>query len=138
MNTGEKDWDKKGWKDVPIAGLITEPGTARRYKTGEWRTHRPVWDPEKCINCLLCWIYCPDSAIQVKDGKVVGIDLEHCKGCGICAHECPSKVRAINMVLESEAEAEDGEKVKEETMREGEEGEKERKEERKGEGGNEK
>ncbi|NPV51944.1 MAG: 4Fe-4S binding protein [Firmicutes bacterium] len=107
--------DEKGWRDVPIAGLIIEPGTARGYKTGEWRTHRPVWDPEKCINCFLCWIYCPDSAIQVKDGKVAGIDLEHCKGCGICAHECPSKVRAINMVLESEAEAEDGGKGNEET-----------------------
>ena len=46
---------------------------------------------------------CPDSAILVEDAKVVGIDLEHCKGCGICAAECPPKVKAIKMVLEREA-----------------------------------
>jgi len=49
----------------------------------------------------MCWIYCPDSAILVEDKKVKEIDLEHCKGCGICAEECP--VKAIKMVPEGEA-----------------------------------
>lgn len=89
-----------GWKDIPIGGLILEPGNAVDYKTGGWRTFKPVHDKEKCINCLFCWMYCPDSAIKVEDGKVVGIDLEHCKGCGICAKECPSKVKAIKMEKE--------------------------------------
>jgi len=40
---------------------------------------------------------------MVKDGKMVGIDYEHCKGCGICANECPPKASAIKMVLETEA-----------------------------------
>ena len=89
-----------GWKDIPIGGLILEPGNAVEYKTGGWRTFKPVHDKEKCINCLFCWMYCPDSAIKVEDGKVVGIDLEHCKGCGICAKECPPKVKAIKMEKE--------------------------------------
>ena len=91
----------KGWKQIPIGGLILEAGSARHYKTGSWRMRKPVHDEKKCINCLLCWIYCPDSAILVKDGKVVGIDYDHCKGCGICSRECPSKPgKAIEMVEE--------------------------------------
>ena len=79
----------KGWKEIPIGGLILEPGNAIDYKTGGWRTSKPVYDEKKCIQCLFCWLYCPDAAVIVKDGKVVGIDYEHCKGCGICAKECP-------------------------------------------------
>lgn len=92
----------KGWKEIPIGGLIVEAGNADSYVTGGWRSFRPIRDPEKCTNCLLCWIYCPDSAIKVKDGKIVGINMKHCKGCGICAKECPPKIQAIKMVDESE------------------------------------
>ncbi len=82
---------KKGWKEIPIGGKITEAGSAVKYKTGDWRTFKPVRNEEKCNNCLFCWIYCPDSSIFVKDGKVTGIDYDHCKGCGICARVCPKK-----------------------------------------------
>jgi pyruvate ferredoxin oxidoreductase delta subunit len=94
----EKD-KKLSYKELPI-GDILEAGTAKKFKTGDWRVERPVWDAKKCINCMFCWISCPDSAIMVKEGKVVGIDLEHCKGCGICAKECPVKVQAIKMEKE--------------------------------------
>lgn len=91
------------WKELPIGGLITEAGSAAKYKTGDWRTDRPVWDSEKCIQCLICFIYCPDSAIMVnEESKITGIDYDHCKGCGICAEECPPKVKAYTMVPESE------------------------------------
>jgi len=43
---------KPGWKSIPIAGLILEPGSSLKYKTGDWRAFRPVIDAEKCINCL--------------------------------------------------------------------------------------
>ncbi len=92
----------KGWREIPIGGMITEAGNADRYNTGSWRSQCPVRDPEKCTNCLMCWIYCPDSAIRVKDGKIVEFDLLHCKGCGICAKECPPKIQAIKMVDEAE------------------------------------
>lgn len=82
---------KKGWKDIPIGGLIAKGGTARDYKTGDWSASKPVRDESKCIHCLLCWVYCPDSCVLVKDGKMIGFDYEYCKGCGICASVCPRK-----------------------------------------------
>ena len=93
---------KTKWKDIPLGGMIPEPGTSHEYNTGNWRTFRPIHDEQKCINCMRCWIMCPDSAIMVEEGKVVGIDYDHCKGCGICAFECPDKVKAFEMKLEGE------------------------------------
>ncbi len=88
------------WREMPIGGVIFGAGTSRQYKTGGWRTYKPIHDADKCIDCLLCWILCPDSAVRVEDGKVVGFDLEYCKGCGICARECPPKCDAIQMQLD--------------------------------------
>lgn len=89
------------WKEIPH-GAVIPGGTSEQFETGDWRTRRPIWNAEKCTHCLLCWIFCPDSSIQIKEGKVIGVDLKHCKGCGICARECPPKVRAFTMVPESE------------------------------------
>lgn len=69
----------------------------RPAKTGSWRTLRPVLDLGKCNLCLLCWVFCPDGAIR-RSGKLLEIDYEYCKGCGICARECRRK--AIIMVEE--------------------------------------
>ncbi len=88
---------KPGWKTIPIGGLLLEPGSAMKYKTGDWRAFRPNVDQGKCINCLLCWIYCPDAAIVRKE-KNVDVNYDYCKGCGICANECP--VKAITMTEE--------------------------------------
>ncbi|OYT47962.1 ferredoxin [Candidatus Bathyarchaeota archaeon ex4484_231] len=85
---------KPGWKSIPIGGILLEPGSALSYKTGAWRAFRPVVDQSKCINCLLCWIFCPDAAIIRKE-KFVDVNYDYCKGCGICANECP--VNAITM-----------------------------------------
>jgi len=43
-----------------------------------------------CTFCMRCYDYCPDLAIQM-DGRAKerAIDYDHCKGCGICAEECP-------------------------------------------------
>ena len=43
-----------------------------------------------CTFCMRCYDYCPDLSIQM-DGKAKerAIDYDHCKGCGICAEECP-------------------------------------------------
>lgn len=46
-----------------------------------------------CNLCQSCVLACPDSSCRLdeKEGKIV-IDLYHCKGCGICAYECPRSV----------------------------------------------
>lgn len=90
---------KKGWRELPF-GLALDAATCLDFHTGDWRSEKPIWDSEKCTHCMICWVYCPDSAIMVKDGKVQGIDYKYCKGCGICAEECPPKIQAITMVRE--------------------------------------
>ncbi|MGE5559093.1 MAG: 4Fe-4S dicluster domain-containing protein [Bacillota bacterium] len=95
-----------GYKNLPKGGLILEPGTAGKYETGDWRSQRPVFNPENCINCMFCWINCPDASIIIKDGKVAGVDYKHCKGCGICAYECPAKKKAFEMKDETEFDQE--------------------------------
>ena len=59
-------------------------------KTGIWRSIKPVIQKSKCISCMLCWKFCPEPAILIKDGKPV-IDYDYCKGCGICIEVCPKK-----------------------------------------------
>lgn len=89
-----------GWKELP-EGDVLKAGTALQFHTGDWRSKKPLKDEKTCINCLFCYIYCPDSAIKVKDGKVTEIDYNYCKGCGICENVCPVKpVKAIKMVSE--------------------------------------
>jgi len=92
----------KGWREVIPGAVITEAGSAQRFKTGSWRTFRPRFIDENCIQCLFCWIYCPDMAVKVEGGKVTGFDYEYCKGCGICASECPGKKGNKAIVMEEE------------------------------------
>jgi pyruvate ferredoxin oxidoreductase delta subunit len=76
------------YKEIPPAGVTWKHAT--EYKTGDWRSKRPIRDLDKCTRCLICWIFCPDGAISW-DGKDISFNLDYCKGCGICAQECPVK-----------------------------------------------
>ena len=52
-----------------------------------------------CFECDNCYGMCPDNAIvKLGPGRGFHIDLDYCKGCGICSNECPSG--AIAMVDE--------------------------------------
>lgn len=53
--------------------------------TGEWTSVKPEIIEEDCIECGICYSYCPEGAIS----ENLEIDQEYCKGCGICAEECP-------------------------------------------------
>jgi NADPH-dependent glutamate synthase beta subunit-like oxidoreductase len=54
-----------------------------------------------CFSCDNCYGVCPDNAvIKLGDpGERYEIDLDFCKGCGMCVAECPSG--AIQMVPET-------------------------------------
>ncbi len=92
----------KGWRELNPGCVIKEPGNSVNFKTGSWRAYRPVWIEENCIHCLFCWIYCPDMSVKVKDGKRGEFDLDFCKGCGICALECPGKKGNKAIVMQEE------------------------------------
>jgi len=68
-------------------------------KTGTWRAERPIVLRSRCVKCGTCWAYCPTQCIEEKP-KCFEANLDICKGCGICAKECPQK--AIIMVEEKE------------------------------------
>ena len=84
---------------ITLGAVNTEPGSSLNYKTGSWRTMKPVLTPENCILCNICWQYCPDSAIEPADPKTkkpIVIDYDYCKGCGICVQECLAN-RNVNL-----------------------------------------
>jgi pyruvate ferredoxin oxidoreductase delta subunit len=87
--TGIDDW--KG-NDFPQGAVIPEAGNSQYYRTGGWRAERPIRDDDACTQCLQCWIMCPDSSVLVVDEKLPDewVDLDHCKGCGVCANVCPA------------------------------------------------
>jgi len=71
---------------------ISLPTKGAGGKTGSWRVFRPVIIEEKCVKCMLCWMYCPEAAIEVKSRKEVPkINYDYCKGCLICMEVCPVK-----------------------------------------------
>jgi NADPH-dependent glutamate synthase beta subunit-like oxidoreductase len=62
-----------------------------------------VYEAGRCISCGVCnycdncMTFCPDFCIhRTPDGYEV--DLDYCKGCGICAQECPRDV--IDLIQE--------------------------------------
>ncbi len=71
------------------------PGSFLENKTGSWKVFRPEYEAEKCTMCNFCWFYCPEGCIYRRDDHME-FDMDYCKGCGICANECP--VDAIRMV----------------------------------------
>lgn len=64
---------------------------------GDWRALRPVVDRAKCVKCAVCWLFCPVQCITEKP-RWFAARMDVCKGCGVCATECPQN--AIAMVSE--------------------------------------
>jgi len=88
------------WRNMEVGNILTEAGNASLRRTGDWRADRPILDKEKCNKCGLCWLYCPDGAVELLEDGYYEPDLYYCKGCGICADVC--KREAITMIQEEE------------------------------------
>jgi NADPH-dependent glutamate synthase beta subunit-like oxidoreductase len=44
-----------------------------------------------CFRCDNCYGVCPDNAVlKIAGAHGYEIDLDYCKGCGLCAEECPA------------------------------------------------
>jgi pyruvate ferredoxin oxidoreductase gamma subunit len=80
---------------VVVAGegieVVTNTGNAYLRHTGNWRTFRPAIDYARCTDCMICYAYCPESAMSISEDGRVKIDYDNCKGCMICMTECPLK-----------------------------------------------
>lgn len=84
------------WKELAPGGVVLRD-EAEQPRTGGWRTGlKPAVDLDACVDCLLCWLYCPDSAIVLDGVAFARVDLDYCKGCELCAAVCPAG--AIEMV----------------------------------------
>ncbi len=117
----------KGWDEFEIGAMLRSfdgkidecsaftPQRDRNYSennshvasVADWRLIKPVFNKDYCIDCQFCWIYCPDVSIISRDKKMIGVDMDHCKGCGICVEVCPTNPKSLLMFPEqAEEEAE--------------------------------
>jgi 2-oxoacid:acceptor oxidoreductase delta subunit (pyruvate/2-ketoisovalerate family) len=73
-----------------VAGGLSE--STARYEA------RRCMSCGNCFGCDNCYGVCPDNAVVKLEAGQYEIDYDYCKGCGICAAECPCG--AIQMELE--------------------------------------
>lgn len=85
---------KPGWSELSKGAVSTK--SSEEYETGDWGVEIPEIDRSKCTKCMLCHFYCPEGAIYVCEDGYTEVNGKYCKGCGICAEECP--VKCIIMV----------------------------------------
>jgi pyruvate ferredoxin oxidoreductase gamma subunit len=87
-----------GYRTAPIGGVLPLPGNTAHNDLRASRTGwMPVLDRDKCIDCGMCDMVCPDlclvwSTNTGDDGKPAvkldGIDYQYCKGCMRCVETC--------------------------------------------------
>ena len=99
----------------PVDG--TYPTGTTQWEKRRIATEIPVWDPQVCIQCNKCALFCPHAAIRAKvyEGQHLGgapagfksndykapdfrgmkytiqVAPEDCTGCGLCVQVCPAK-----------------------------------------------
>ncbi len=86
MLVAENKLKNQGTKGIPYSVSTKEVPSK-----GSWRIFKPVINYKKCIKCMTCWVYCPDSAYSVNKKGYPVCDYRICKGCGICVNLCPVK-----------------------------------------------
>lgn len=77
---------------------MSRPAEERRLDQQE--VHAGLADPSEAVRCLSCGVcnecdrcvtYCPEGVLK-RVGHEFIFDYEYCKGCGVCAAECPRNV----------------------------------------------
>ena len=96
------------FRTVPRAHVSHLPASSRIESFSEIKgslsCKQAVAEAQRCFSCGVCnfcdncRVFCPDVAISRRNGAYA-IDAEFCKGCGICAEECP---RGVISLIEEE------------------------------------
>ncbi len=113
--------EKVGWDEVTqgvtlnsfvgdAADIVHKKAEERNYNdfnsytatVASWRIIKPVYNRDICIDCQNCWVWCPDTSIISRDKQMLGIDYDHCKGCGVCVEVCPTNPKSLLMFGEAE------------------------------------
>ncbi|MCE5314222.1 MAG: pyruvate:ferredoxin (flavodoxin) oxidoreductase [Armatimonadota bacterium] len=101
---------------MPIDGKFMTGTTA--FEKRNIAVEIPEWDPNACVQCGRCSLYCPHASIRMKaydeselgkapatfksaDGKAklkgkkvtVQVAPEDCTGCGLCVQNCPVSIK---------------------------------------------
>ncbi len=114
--------EKVGWDEVTqgvvlnsfegnASGIAHKKPEERNYSdfnsytatVASWRVVKPVYNRDICIDCQNCWVWCPDTSIVSRDKQMLGIDYDHCKGCGVCVEVCPTNPKSLLMFTEAVA-----------------------------------
>lgn len=75
-----------------IGEIETEPTLSHGQANAEARRCLSCGN---CMSCDNCWTPCPNSAVLKLPGNTLHenapyrFDDDYCKGCGLCAHDCP-------------------------------------------------
>jgi 2-oxoacid:acceptor oxidoreductase gamma subunit (pyruvate/2-ketoisovalerate family)/2-oxoacid:acceptor oxidoreductase delta subunit (pyruvate/2-ketoisovalerate family) len=83
------------------APSIDVAATSALRTTEGWRVFRPEIELAHCTRCFICFVLCPEGAIELDEQHYPVVDYAHCKGCLVCVTECPPK--AITEVREAAA-----------------------------------
>lgn len=120
--------------DLPVSAFSADgtvpTGTAKLEKSGV-AFEIPQWIAENCIQCNQCAFVCPHATIrpflleeaQEKPNSFITkpafgipnkqyriqVAAHDCKGCGVCAHTCPAKDKALIMRPATELLPQEGE-----------------------------
>ncbi len=68
-------------RNITIDGRLTDTDAAAREANR-------CFSCGVCNSCDNCYNFCPDMAV-IKTESGYHVSLDYCKGCGICAEECP-------------------------------------------------
>jgi NADPH-dependent glutamate synthase beta subunit-like oxidoreductase/ferredoxin len=77
---------RRSWNFAEVHSGLADPGEARRCLSCG-----------VCNDCDRCVTFCPERVLRREGGRLV-FDYDHCKGCGVCAAECPRDVVVMSQL----------------------------------------
>lgn len=92
-------------EEMRLELLALQAGREAGLKDGHFSSTRAREEAERCFSCGRCnhcgqcLLFCPDVSIRMDENKQMPVvDLDHCKGCGICAHTCSRRAIVMERV----------------------------------------